>query len=82
MNFITPDTLKAWTGTPQTRRQIDQLERWGYRQGRDFWVRSNSTLAVKATLLHSSKSKDAPTEPDFSCLAADKKTSTSRSTYT
>jgi hypothetical protein len=69
INFLSSDTLKAWTGTPFRKCQVAQLQDWGYKQGRDFWIRRAGGLAVKAELLHSNRKVDAPTEPDFSCFA-------------
>lgn len=69
IDFLSQDVIKAWTGTPFKRSQLQQLLDWGYKQGRDFWVRRDCSLAVKASLLHSKKPVHEVTEPDFSCFA-------------
>lgn len=70
MNFLSRQTLKAWLGTPFRKAQLLQLEEWGYKRGRDFWIRRDGTLAVKSQLLHSTLPVNEVTEPDFSSLAA------------
>jgi hypothetical protein len=66
--FLSPDILRAWTGTPFRKGQLQQLADWGYKRGKDFWIRRNGSLSVKAELLHSKVPVLAPAEPDFSAL--------------
>lgn len=68
MIFLPVNILKTWTGTPFRKGQIQQLQDWGYRQGKDYWIRRNGSLAVKAELLQAHKPVIKPTEPDFSAL--------------
>jgi hypothetical protein len=70
--FLPPDTLKTWAGTPFRKGQLQQLEDWGYKQGKHFWVRRNGSLAVKAELLESKKAVNKPAEPDYSSLGPTK----------
>ena len=69
ISFLTKETIKDWTGTNRRLSQIRQIKDWGYKMGRDFWVRRDGSLAVKSDLLQSNKPVHAPTKPDFSCFA-------------
>ena len=73
VDFLTTKTIKAWTGTNRRLGQIRQIKEWGYKMGRDFWVRRDGSLAVKSELLQSTQPVHAPTQPDFSCFAKNAK---------
>ena len=70
IDFLTTETIKAWTGSNRRLGQIRQIREWGYKMGRDYWVRRNGSLAVKAELLQSTQPVHAPTQPDRAALAA------------
>ena len=66
IHFLSTETVKEWTGTPIRLKQKECLENWGYKMGKDFWLRLDGSLAVKAELLQSKQAVHAPTEPDES----------------
>ena len=70
ISFLTKETIKDWTGTNRRLSQIRQIKDWGYKMGRDFWVRRDGSLAVKSDLLQSTEPVHAPTQPNRAALAA------------
>ena len=63
--WLTTRQLQDWTGRRSNKLILRQLQAWGYREKRDYWIREDGTLAVR-DVISTTKIEPPPAEPDWS----------------